>query len=152
MFDVKYIDEPEGSRWPSTRGNHTDAEAIERVNGLPECIREHMWTNDPCWSYIPDGWVGIIERLHENLVLVAPEYRITQVKEKFGGLRFYTNIGYDPDGIASMIIQHYERESEVTCDVCGERGKIVDVGEGKMPYVASRCEEHYVEKRARART
>lgn len=147
---VEYIN-GENEQWPETRGNHTDERAIERVNALPEEIREHVWTNDPCWSYVPDGWRNLVVKLHKNLVSVAPDYRINQVKEKFGALRFYTNIAYDPDCIANIIIRHYESDSTVTCDVCGERGKIVQTGPDKLPFVASRCEEHYDEDKARSR-
>lgn len=140
----------EDEQWPATRGNHTNEKAIERVSQLPEEIREYMWTNDPCWSYIPAGWVQIVLSCHAHLKEIAPEYRITQLKEKFGALRFYTNIGYDPDGLASIVISHYERVSAHTCDVCGERGEIIQIGD-RMPYIASRCAEHNTEDKARGR-
>jgi len=143
----------EDDRWPATRGNHTDEAAIERVNGLPECVRDHVWTNDPCWSYVPSGWRDLLVELHNTLVLVAPDYRVSQIKEKFGSLRFYDNVGYEGPGenLATIIVSHFESRSAVTCDVCGEHGKIVEIEKG-MPFVASRCGEHYVENKARGRT
>lgn len=152
MIEVTYLNsEGYDEQWPNTRGNHTDKSAIERVNNLPECIREHMWTNDPCWSYCPEGWRDLVTRLHNALVQVAPDYRLSQIKEKFGGLRFYTNISHTEDSIPHMIISHFESMSTTTCDVCGKRGMVVQAGPDNWPYVASRCEEHYEEKRARSR-
>ncbi|MEK7090164.1 MAG: hypothetical protein AAB930_01100, partial [Patescibacteria group bacterium] len=37
-----------------------------------------------------DGWFGLIKKLCEKLKdLDLKDFRVTQVKEKFGGLRFY---------------------------------------------------------------
>ncbi|MEV7648195.1 hypothetical protein [Arthrobacter sp. NPDC089319] len=38
---------------------------------------------------IPDDWLPTIEWLDETLEALAPGYRIVQIKEKFGRLRFY---------------------------------------------------------------
>lgn len=138
ILEVRYFNR-EDEQWPPTRGNHTDPKAIERVNKLPEEVREHVWTNDPCWSYVTDGWRDLVVRLHNTLVKVAPDYRVDQIKEKFGGLRFYTNIGYDEDSIPHMIISHFENLSFQVCDICGERGECGRVGGG---YIATRCEKH----------
>ena len=42
------------------------------------------------------GWLPLIEVLDRQLRRLDPDYRIEQVKEKFGGLRYYivTNEGY----------------------------------------------------------
>lgn len=121
-----------------TRGNHTTPKGVGRISTLPDCIQEHIWTDDPCWSYLPPGWHNLVTQLHTNLVQVAPDYRIDQVKEKFGGLRFYTNIVYDANGIASIIIDHYEKRSMHICDQCGVPGTLQRI----KRYIATRCEEH----------
>lgn len=38
---------------------------------------------------VGDGWVPIINKLHEDIKELCPEYVITQIKEKFGTLRYY---------------------------------------------------------------
>lgn len=57
-----------------------------------------------------------------------------QVKEKFGGLRFYVD-GATPEQYA--YINFAESMSTKTCEVCGDKGKIV----GKYWY-AARCKKH----------
>ena len=38
---------------------------------------------------VPVKWVDLIDELDRDLVALAPDYEISQVKVKFGGLRFY---------------------------------------------------------------
>jgi hypothetical protein len=42
---------------------------------------------------IGPGWLPVIERLHADLLKIDPNYVVAQVKEKFGGLRFYAYPG-----------------------------------------------------------
>lgn len=141
---VRYLNDDGDDRYPPTRGNHTEEKAIERVNKLPKEIQEHVWTNDPCWSYVPAGWRDLVVKLHNSLVQVAPDYRLCQVKEKFGGLRFYTNVRGSPENLVSRIIGYYEELSAKTCDVCGEPGEIKEIQrkDSNFGFVAARCKEH----------
>lgn len=38
---------------------------------------------------IPDSWVDLVNDLHNELVKLDPDYKINQIKVKFGGLRYY---------------------------------------------------------------
>lgn len=38
---------------------------------------------------IPVEWVDVVDKLDDDLRELYPGYRVLQVKEKFGGLRFY---------------------------------------------------------------
>jgi hypothetical protein len=75
-----------------------------------------------------DGWFDLLWCLCERLepVVAAAEkesgrpFEVLQVKEKFGGLRFYAN--YTNDAI-STLIEAAAVESICTCDVCGRSGK-----------------------------
>ena len=89
-----------------------------------------------------DGWFDLVwtlcERL-ETVVAVAEtetgrSVHVLQVKEKFGGLRFYTN--YSNDTI-SALIEASEIESIHTCEVCGGPGR----RRGTIS-VEARCDEH----------
>lgn len=72
------------------------------------------------------GWWDLIEDLHNEINEIDPDYRIYQVKEKFGALRFY----YAPsnpdfkDRIDS-IVARYERISLLTCEVTGKPGQLM---------------------------
>lgn len=38
---------------------------------------------------VGDGWMPIVDKLHEDIKALDPNYSISQIKEKFGTLRFY---------------------------------------------------------------
>ena len=52
---------------------------------------------------------------------IEPNITVNQVKEKFGTLRFYFSIPSDTD---SNLVNEIDRKSEVTCEVCGQQGKL----------------------------
>ena len=81
-----------------------------------------------CWGFPGDGWFLIIWNLSEKLekiILSFPEEEraqicATQVKEKFGTLRFYMSLYYKE--IEDLIDQAEELSSQV-CERCGSPGK-----------------------------
>lgn len=83
-----------------------------------------------------DGWFDIIDNLctllmiDETLTPVA-----TQVKEKFGTLRFYVNEATD---YQYELIDRAGDLSAHTCEVCGEPGKL----RGDRSWIKALCEEH----------
>ncbi len=87
--------------------------------------------------WLPDGWRGIALRLHLGIVRIHPEYRIVQVKEKFGTMRYYLD-SYPTDvrDELDLLIRGAEAESAVTCQNCGEPGVSREHG-----YVATLCDE-----------
>lgn len=79
---------------------------------------------------VVDGWLPILEELFEKLsvdVLTKElhDFRISQVKEKFGGLRVYTKNGNETT--AAMIREAVEKASHA-CDICVEPGKLKQIG------------------------
>lgn len=72
------------------------------------------------------GWQDIIETCHKALRESCPDYKPTQIKEKFGGLRFYAT-GVPYTDAAYQAIADAERASEVTCEECGLPGKVQSV-------------------------
>ena len=89
-----------------------------------------------------NGWYNILnnmcfriqqsidKRSKDNPELL--EFRFVQIKEKFGGLRAYTQ-GYDE--YANAIIDMAESMAAVTCETCGSPGKTRNTG-----WYAVRCE------------
>lgn len=72
------------------------------------------------------GWHELINQLCIEIERVLPPntpIKIRQIKEKFGGLRFYA----DADHIDKVfeIIQEYERVSFTICENCGATEKVV---------------------------
>jgi hypothetical protein len=76
-------------------------------------------------AQVGPGWRDILTRLLKDLELLNWDGTIFQVKEKFGGLRFY--IGGGNDAIF-MRIKQAEAESYRFCEYCGEPGKLYRSG------------------------
>ncbi|PWR18353.1 hypothetical protein [Zavarzinia compransoris] len=79
-----------------------------------------------CWGFsCGDGWFGIIDRLCGNLQEISDRTECqavaVQVKEKFGGLRFYIRSG-DTEHLNA--ITEAENASYLTCEECGEPGRL----------------------------
>lgn len=90
---------------------------------------------------VDDGWEPIIRRLSEKLEPLG--VRAHQVKEKFGGLRFYFGFATDslsPEQEAEIeaAIKEAEREADKTCEVCGEPGFLCVKGH----WYKTLCEAH----------
>ena len=101
----------------------------------PEIFRDRhgdMRTTAMCWGFeCGDGWYNIIDaacaqienRAYNNRLngVEFPPVVATQIKEKYGTLRFYYTGGDDyVDGVVSMA----ETISAKTCEVCGAPGKL----------------------------
>ena len=82
-----------------------------------------------CWGLeIGDGWYPVIDELCENIQTNVDSRNIRQiealqVKEKFGGLRFYAN--YHDEEIYKLIRQA-EYKASKTCVKCSSPGKSRD--------------------------
>ncbi len=70
------------------------------------------------------GWYPLIERLHGKIVAIDPSYELLQVKEKFGGLRYYY-MPSDPKFAPEIDeeIRKAERISFLTCEITGKPGE-----------------------------
>jgi len=96
-----------------------------------------------------DGWFDILVDLCEELepLVEAATYSISpfevmQVKEKFGGLRFYTSWGNKEIWAA---IDKAEKRSLETCEVCGKPGR--PEGPGWIKTLCPECREGRWDKR-----
>jgi hypothetical protein len=65
-----------------------------------------------------------------------PQVRASQVKEKFGGLRFYFRGG---DAVIDGMVQMAESMSLITCDVCGN---VANSSANNRGWVKTRCKDH----------
>lgn len=83
-----------------------------------------------------NGWFNILWRLSKDILPLAQgrEMYAMQVKEKYGTLRFYMNQTTDE---IEKRIEQAEEETEVTCETCGEPGKIREGG-----WISVRCDKH----------
>ena len=73
-----------------------------------------------------DGWFNTIYDLSKKIVSLEEgnNVKVTQVKEKFGGLRFYINsLPSEIFDSVHDIICKYEEKSYTVCEQCGAEGK-----------------------------
>jgi hypothetical protein len=93
-----------------------------KVYGLPPYNPQE---NLLCFGFeCGPGWFPIIEELSAKINDLLPEdtdFQVTQVKEKFGGLCFYTN--WETKEIGKLISEA-EDKCAVTCERCGAPGKL----------------------------
>ena len=89
-----------------------------------------------------NGWFKLIKKLCEQLkALKLRNFIVTQVKEKYGGLRFHYS---GPSGSKTLIqkvatiVEEAEIKSLSTCEICGQVGQH---GEAYM-WVYVRCQNH----------
>jgi hypothetical protein len=80
-------------------------------------------------------WTAFADRKERPIPEPIEQVIAVQVKEKFGGLRFYYNGG---DEYIRGAVDMAEMLSLATCDVCGDRGHY-NLNNG---WVSTRCENH----------
>ena len=82
------------------------------------------------------GWYPLVKELILDLINLGWDKQVCQVKEKFGGLRFYINSGSDE---VHKRISKAENDSYEICEVTGEPGKLRnDIG-----WYTTLCDEEY---------
>ena len=95
---------------------------------FPDLYRQHslsMRETAMCWGFDhDDGWFDLIWMLslalEDEAKTTGTVIEAVQVKEKFGGLRFYHSGSTER---THNLVSTVERLSEMTCEVCGKRGQ-----------------------------
>jgi hypothetical protein len=82
------------------------------------------------------GWYQLLKDLIVDLIELGWNKEVCQVKEKFGGLRFYINEESDE---MHARISKAERQSYETCEITGKPGQLRnDIG-----WYTTLCDEEY---------
>ncbi len=106
-----------------------------------------------CGMGIGLGWENLLRELLqaiEDLLPAESDFKVDQIKEKFGGLRFYIFSQTLPEKTLKRIrklIDFTEGLSFVTCEVCGSRG-YAGTESSRYGWIKTLCPEH-VEERSR---
>ena len=109
---------------------------INRIENIEIRDQQHLYTSQmlDLLSHFKDydnfspsldigpGWIPIIVDLHSSILSILPNYTILQIKEKFGGLRYYIvdNSDYVTPQIqqeANHLIRLAEQKSFQTCEL-----------------------------------
>lgn len=81
-----------------------------------------------------DGWYDLLDRTCEALSKIEPVPVAEQIKEKYGGLRFYVGSATDEQ---FQIIDAAETESYEICERCGAPGR--PRGKGWITTLCDEC-------------
>jgi len=103
---------------------------------------------------VNEGWWPILTNLCANIQHhldwknktseVIPQVTVAQIKEKFGGLRFYYDGGDDQiQGMVTMA----EAWASNTCEICG-----VPATKQTTGWIKTVCDKHFDENEARKKT
>lgn len=126
------------------------------VKRYPFLLPRNVWTDilpkDYDYTYtlldeMPEGWrksfgLMLCEEIRQELIEYnyLYNYRVIQIKEKFGGLRWYDN---GAPGNIHDILRKYEYISEFTCIYCGKFNvSMFDDG-----WVCPYCDPCFINKR-----
>lgn len=100
---------------------------------------------------VGSGWYPILEKLCANIQShidwkekqgnAVPQVVVAQIKEKFGGLRFYYDGG---DEYVSGLVRMAESWADIACEECGGAGRRRDGG-----WIRTLCDFHEAEYQAR---
>ncbi len=84
---------------------------------------------------LPNGWYSAVWECCAEIHRIAPETRVSQIKEKFGTLCFYPAVVVG--GEVAVLIRRAELTCDKTCQRCGAPGKIGS----KRHWLSTLCEE-----------
>lgn len=125
----------------------SDAAAGKEMSLIGEARKQELRESLMPWFadrfggfYPPYGWLPLVQEIHDHLVSVAPDYRITQVKEKFGILCFYFDSNTVPPRSREAcmnFVRQKERESKYICQNCSA----AEASSRNKGWVATLCDD-----------
>jgi len=100
---------------------------------LTEKIQEITKRISPSYGQsidVDEGWHSIVVSCYEKLCEIDPYHSIFQIKEKFGGFRYYfsTTVEGDALGRMSRIVAEHEEMASKTCELTGKPGFLMQKG------------------------
>jgi len=104
-----------------------------------------------CGMGVGRGWEALIRELCqgiEDLLPAESDFKVAQVKEKFGGLRFYVEPNTLPEELnheINKLISWIESRTFGACEQCGAPGE-PKPGGSRYGWVKTFCKEHEAER------
>lgn len=122
-----------------------DEHTLKLYTDFPTLYRQHslsMMETCMCWGFeCEDGWFDLIYKLSKDLTDLDATVEASQVKEKFGGLRFYTSgsgVSLATADKVFKLIDIAEDESYETCEQCGTKE---NVSQNKHGWIFTLCDD-----------
>lgn len=98
------------------------------------------WRDATISAGVGPGWEPLVDELHAKVLEAFPDVEVIQVKEKFGGLRYYS-AQRSIDESTSALIHEYEARSFQTCEWCGATEGVTTEA-SKYGWLKSLCPTH----------
>lgn len=109
----------------------TAEEFSKKTKDLGFCFMSKRPNDNASFLECDEGWYELIYNLCKDLKEAGFDGHVDQIKEKFGGLRFYISYGDNTtDEVAKKcdkLIMYYEDSSIKTCETCGQDGEEVNL-------------------------
>lgn len=118
----------------------------ERNDNAESVLNKYGIHYPRCGAWFSPGWTHIVDKLIEDLIAIGWDKGLAQVKEKFGGLRFYIDCG---DEKMFELIHAAESLSLRTCEECGAIGENRAWIRGWYATLCPPCGKKYVAKHKR---
>jgi len=83
-----------------------------------------------------EGWLELIKNCIQECIDAGWDKKICQIKQKFGGLRFYINTANDE---VWNVIRKYEDLSFETCEICGSTKNVTVEGKSWTQALCDKC-------------
>lgn len=93
------------------------------INKIPGFVYHEGYTRELAKQSVGAGWSKLIDEVFDALGTIKGQIKIIQVKEKWGGLRIYTD--YRNEKLEETI-SAIEQKSFTICEVCGDPGKLTN--------------------------
>ncbi len=114
-----------------------------------ECIdKEHA--KEYIYSCVGEGWESLLDEIFE--AVGDTPIVIHQVKEKFGGLRFYYSFSMTEGPIfedemdkIENVIEEIEEKSYTVCEYCGSSGSL----RNDLSWIKTLCDKCYEETKSK---
>jgi hypothetical protein len=87
---------------------------------------------------VGQGWYDIVDEVDKAITALFPDYEVHQIKQKFGGLRYYCSKSGNER--VQEIIRAAEAKAALTCENCGNPGHDQPTGDGYGFYVRTLCD------------
>jgi hypothetical protein len=98
------------------------------------------WRHAKLGGNVLPGWVPLVDELHAEVLDLDPNVVVDQVKEKFGGLRYYfsTGVSSEIEQQITLLVDAAEAQSFEICEVCGAPGEL----RRDRGWLKTLCDEH----------
>ncbi|GFG53366.1 hypothetical protein CQY20_12520 [Mycolicibacterium agri] len=99
------------------------------------------------WLSVDAGWYPLVIATDKQLARLDPHYRVHQIKEKFGTLRYYCWLSND-DASSELFDAMYaitddaERASAIICERCGQPGILHQSRRVRVKTLCTTCADH----------